>query len=176
MEILESSRAELQAKAAGFGMPAVCVDMTGDASHYLEMGRPGQKDEESSCKQEVIANKKKMAELKVTCAGGTSKVKIRRDTDRSFVVEWWHTPKDGEVEHMKMRQTYQGECQETTGVTGATTTVPVQVKLDPNSEGCKKMREQMGPDPMAKCAAVPAAQRGACEAQIGQVLSMCSPR
>jgi len=158
MEILESSNPALVAQSAKMGKTAICIDVA------RELSKGKSDDDESDCEQKVVSDTSSSAEILVTCPDGNSTVKISRAGDKTYTFNSSRTGKEGDVETMNGRYTYQGPCKG-----------DALVEMDRDSEACQKMRAQMqGQDLAAMCAKVPEDHRATCEQKMKTFATMCN--
>lgn len=94
-------------------------------------GAKGSKGADSGCKYKLLKDTADEAVIESTCNDRTSTVTVKRESAKSMLMSMQSTGPRG-PQTMKMRYTHLGACREGQGA----------VSLDPNSEQCKKMREQ----------------------------------
>lgn len=121
----------------------------------------------SDCKQRLLKDTADEAVIENVCKDRTSTVTIKRE-GKSMLMDVQSTNPSGKPDHMKIRYTHLGACREGQGAVG----------MDPNSEQCKKMREQAAQMDPAKQCARQQQNREACEKMVrdaaAQISSMCN--
>lgn len=121
-------------------------------------GKKGQRSGESSCKQRVLKDTADEAVIENTCDGRTSTVTIKRESAKSMLMTMESTGAKG-PQTMKMRYTHLGACREGQGT----------MSLDPNSDQCKQVRQQMAQMDPAKQCANQTADRAVCEQRMREM-------
>jgi hypothetical protein len=103
----------------------VCTD------NLLQRQGDGKGKRESSCKYRLLKDTADEATIESTCDGRTSTMNIKRESAKSMLMSVESTGAKG-PQTMRMRYTHLGACREGQGA----------VTLDPNSEQCRKLKEQ----------------------------------
>ena len=94
---------------------------------------PENRGGDASCKYRLLRDTADEAVMESTCSGRTSTVTMRRESASSMLMIMETAGAKG-PQTIRMRYTHTGPCREGQGV-GAVT-------LDPNSEQCRKLKEQ----------------------------------
>jgi hypothetical protein len=154
----------LEGGPAGKGKPPVMTVCTDNLMKNAPAAEKAQA--KSDCKQRLLKDTADEAVIENVCKDRTSTVTIKRE-GKSMLMDVQSTGPRG-PDHMKIRYTHLGACREGQGALG----------MDPNSEQCKKMREQAAQMDPAKQCARQQQNREACEKMVrdaaAQVSSMCN--
>jgi hypothetical protein len=121
----------------------------------------------SSCKHNILKDTADEAIVETICDGRTSKVTIKRESAKSMLMSMESSGAKG-PHTVKMRYTHLGACRAGQGT----------VSMDPNSEQCKQIRQQMAQMDPAKQCANSGSNRAQCEKQFAdmrkQMSGMCN--
>ena len=153
MELLESTDAQLMANAKRLSEAAVCMDAA------LEMGK-NVKPQDSPCTQNVVRNTSGEAEIEKHCPGGTTTMKMKKESKDVIAFETIERGKVGVISTMKGRYHYVGPCSATDNL----------MKADQDSEVCQRMRAEAAADPEATCGTLESAEKTECVARIQHAL------
>ena len=154
----------LEGGPAGKGKPPVMTVCTDN----LMKNNPAAKQSQakSECKHSLLKDTADEAVIENVCKDRTSTVTIKRE-GKSMLMDVQSTGPRG-ADNMKIRYTHLGACREGQGAVG----------MDPNSEQCRKMREQAAQMDPAKQCARQQQNREACEKMVrdaaAQVSAMCN--
>ena len=140
----------------------ICTD------NLMDQSKGGQKPKaESKCTNKVLKDTDDEALIETTCPDRTVTSTIRRENAKTIVMTVASKGAKSEPRTMKMRYTHLGACREGQGT----------VTLDPNSEQCRKIKQQTAAMDPAKQCARQKGDREACEQRIRdavkQLSSMC---
>ena len=149
MELLESTDQQLMANAKRLSEAAVCMDAA------LEMGK-NVKPQESPCTQDVVKNTSGEAEVEKHCPGGTTVMKMKKESKDVIAFETIERGKAGIISTMKGRYHYVGPCSATDNL----------MKADKDSEVCQRMRVEAAADPETTCGQLEGAEKTECIARI----------
>lgn len=153
VQMLETTSPEMKKAMTEGGKMSVCTDMAKQVAKSSS-------DKDSSCTPKILTNTANVAEVETSCANGShSKVKINKESDKTYLADLLNTSESGETTHSKMRYTYQGECKADEAM----------IQLDKKSEACK----QMGTVDPSACEKAPESFRAQCEQQLKQMAKMC---
>ncbi|NJK90262.1 MAG: hypothetical protein HC923_13345 [Myxococcales bacterium] len=109
------------------------------------------------CPSKVLKDTPQLAMFESSCQGTTTKVTVKKETERSFLVDSTSVMTGGERFDFKARYRYKGACSKP----GAS------VKVQGSSEQCQAMKLQLAElDPKTMCADAPPGGKAACEDQI----------
>jgi hypothetical protein len=153
MELLESSDEQLMANAKRLSEAAVCMDAA------LEMGK-NVKPQESPCTQSVVTDTSAEAQIEKNCPGGTTVMKMKRESKDTIAFETVERGKAGIISTMKGRYHYVGPCSATDNL----------MKADKDSEVCQRMRAEAAMDPEATCGQLESAEKTDCLGRIQAAL------
>jgi len=103
----------------------ICTD------NLMKSPAGGAKGGDSGCKYKLLKDTADEAVIESACNGRTSTVSVKRESAKSLLMSMQSSGPKG-PRTVKMRYTHLGACREGQGT----------VTLDPNSEQCKKMKEQ----------------------------------
>ena len=103
----------------------ICTD------NLMKPPAEGQRGADSTCKYKLLKDTADEAVIESTCNERTSTITMKRENAKSLLMTMQSTGPRGPTS-MKMRYTHLGACREGQGT----------VSLDPNSEQCRKMKEQ----------------------------------
>lgn len=129
-------------------------------------GKGKGKARDTGCTYRLLKDTADEAVIESTCDGRTSKVTMKRESAKALLMTMESTGAKG-PQTMKMRYTHLGACREGQGT----------VTMDPNSEQCRKIRQQAAQMDPAKQCARQKANREECESRMRdmqkQFASMC---
>jgi len=118
----------------------------------------GAKGADSGCKYRLLKDTADEAVIESTCKDRTSTVTMKRESAKAMLMSVQSTGPRG-PQNMKMRYTHLGACREGQGT----------MSMDPNSEQCKQIKQQMAQmDPAKQCAGS-GSNRAQCEQQVAQM-------
>ena len=155
-------------RAGGKAPPAmtICTDnLMKPPADGAKGGAP--KGGDSGCTYKLLKDTADEAVIESTCKDRTSTVTMKRESAKAMLMSVQSTGPKG-PQTMKMRYTHLGACREGQGT----------MSMDPNSEQCKQVKQQMAQmDPAKQCANA-GANRAQCEQQMiqmrKQMAGMCS--
>jgi hypothetical protein len=150
------------------GMPA--MTMCTDNVLKEEGRRGGAPRAREGCTYRMLKDTADEAVMETACPDGSSRVTLRREGDKRFLMQAETKGRDG-PSSMRMRYTYEGACAQGPG------RGPGAMSFDKDSEPCRQMKAQAAAmDPATACANA-GAQRAACEARMRaateQMQAMC---
>ena len=115
-------------EAAGKSSPqrmTICTD------NLLKQQGGAKGQRESTCKHRLLKDTADEATIESTCDNRTSTVNIKRESAKSMLITMQSSGPKG-PQTMRMRYTHLGACREGQGA----------MTLDPNSDQCRKLKEQ----------------------------------
>jgi len=121
-------------------------------------GKGGKGRSEVTCKYKLLKDTADEAVIESTCNERTSTVTLKRESAKSIFMSMQSTGPRGS-QTMKARYTHLGACREGQGA----------VSLDPNSDQCRKMKEQAAKMDPAKQCANQTADRAKCEQRMREM-------
>ena len=155
---------EGMSRAGGKTPPAmtICTDNLMDPSKGAQKPKA-----ESNCTHKLLKDTNDEAVMETTCPDRTVSTTLKRENAKTLVMTVASKGAKSEPRTMKMRYTHLGACREGQGT----------VTLDPNSEQCRKIKQQSAAMDPAKQCARQKGDREACEQRIRdavkQLSSMC---
>jgi len=118
----------------------------------------GAKGADSGCKYKLLKDTADEAVIESTCKDRTSTISMKRENAKTMLMSVQSAGPRG-PQNMKMRYTHLGACREGQGT----------VSMDPNSEQCKQVKQQLAQmDPAKQCAGS-GSNRAQCEQQVSQM-------
>ena len=142
--------------------------MTLCTDNLMDQSKGAQKPKaESKCTHKVLKDTSDEAVMETTCPDRTVSTTIKRENAKTFLMTVASKGAKSEPQTMRMRYTHLGACRAGQG----------SVTLDPNSEQCRKIKQQSAAMDPAKQCARQKGDREACEQRIRdavkQLSSMC---
>lgn len=159
MEVLEGG-----GRAAAGTKMTICTDnLMKDASSPAAKGKSAKSD----CKHKLVKDTAEEAVVESVCGERRSTMTMKRESAKSMLMTVESTTAKGKPQNFKVRYTQLGPCREGQGA----------ASMDPNSEQCRQIKQQMAQMDPAKQCARQKADREQCEQRmrdaVAQLKGMC---